>query len=213
MLSPNTNTISLTPSGTATSNIVTPTQCPVVGTPGYTGTTGITAAQCLSGINFLMQVSNVAAGSVPPSRYAKQNLFFPRLDWHINGRNDAFVDYNFVNFDSTYGYSGAPTFTNSSPSTNGPTSYHERFLVAGLTSQIGKASVNQVHFQYGRDLETAGANAAGPSVATGVVTFGMPNALPRVAEPDEHHIQFTDVFSTVKGHHTFKFGGDVNIIH
>jgi hypothetical protein len=161
----------------------------------------------------LLSVSNVAAGSVPPSRYAKQNLFFPRLDWHINGRNDAFVDYNFVNFDSTYGYSGAPTFTNSSPSTNGPTSYHERFLVAGLTSQIGKASVNQIHFQYGRDLETAGANAAGPSVATGVVTFGMPNALPRVAEPDEHRIQFTDVFSTVKGHHTFKFGGDVNIIH
>src|SRR6185437_10583728 len=142
---------------------------------------------------------NVAAGSVPPSRFAKQNLFFPRLDWHVNGRNDAFVDYNIVNFDSTYGYNGAPTFTNSSPSTNGPTSYHERFLVGGLTSQIGKASVNQVHFQYGRDLETAGANAAGPSVANGIVTFGMPNALPRVAEPDEHH--------------TFKFGGDVNIIH
>jgi outer membrane receptor protein involved in Fe transport len=34
-----------------------------------------------------------------------------------------------------------------------------------------------------------------------------------VAEPDEHRIQFTDVFSMVKGHHTFKFGGDVNIVH
>ena len=41
----------------------------------------------------------------------------------------------------------------------------------------------------------------------------MPNALPRVAEPDEHRIQFTDVFSTTKGRHTFKFGGDVNIVH
>ena len=49
--------------------------------------------------------------------------------------------------------------------------------------------------------------------ATGVVTFGMPNALPRVAEPDEHRIQITDVFSTIKGRHTFKFGGDVNIVH
>ena len=200
----NTNTISLTPSGpTSSTSTITPTQCPAT----------ITATQCTNGINFLMQVSNIAAGDAPPSRFAKQNLFFPRLDWHINGRNDAFVDYNFADFDSTYGYSPAPTFTNSSPSTNGPTSYHERFLVAGLTTQIGKASVNQVHFQYGRDLETAGANAAGPSVATGVVTFGMPNALPRVAEPDEHRIQFTDVFSTVKGHHTFKFGGDVNIVH
>ena len=199
-----TNTISLTPSGpTSSTSTVTPTQCPST----------ITSAQCTAGISFLMQVANIAPGDEPPSRFARQNLFFPRLDFHINARNDAFIDYNFVDFDSTYGYNASPTFTNSSPSTNGPTSYHERFLVAGLTTQLGKASVNQIHFQYGRDLETAGANAAGPSVAMGAVTFGMPNALPRVAEPDEHRIQFTDVFSTTKGHHTFKFGGDVNIIH
>jgi hypothetical protein len=200
----NTNIISLTPSGPTTSTTtVTPTQCP----------TTITATQCTAGINFLLNVGNVAVGSAPPGRFQKQNLFFPRLDWHINSRNDAFVDYNFADYDSTYGYSPANTFTNSSPSTNGPTSYHERFLVAGLTTQIGKASVNQIHFQYGRDLETAGANASGPSVASGVVTFGMPNALPRVAEPDEHRIQFTDVYSMSKGRHSFKFGGDVNLVH
>ncbi len=122
------------------------------------------------------------------------------------------MDYNFADFDSSYGYSPAPTFTNSSPSTNAPTSYHERFLVAGLTTQLGKNSVNQVHFQYGQDLETAGAYASGPSVATGVVTYGMPNALPRIAEPNEHRIQFTDVWSTTKGHHTIKAGGDVNLV-
>jgi hypothetical protein len=205
-----TNYISLSPSATvapppntSTTQLVTPTQCP----------TTITATQCTNGISFLMNVANIAPGQSPPARFAKQNLFFPRLDWHINTRNDVFVDYNFANFDSSYGYSPAPTFTNSSPSTNAPTSYHERFLVAGLTTQLGKASVNQVHFQYGRDLETAGANASGPSVATGVVTFGMPNALPRVAEPDEHRIQFTDVFSTTRGHHTIKAGGDVNLVH
>ncbi len=200
----NTNIISLTPSGpTSSSTTVTPTQCP----------TTITAAQCTSGIQFLLNTGNVAVGSAPPARFQKQNLFFPRLDWHINNRNDAFVDYNFADYDSSYGYSPANTFTNSSPSTNGPTSYHERFLVAGLTTQIAKASVNQIHFQYGQDLETAGANASGPSVATGVLTFGMPNALPRVAEPNEHRIQFTDVFSTSKGRHSLKFGGDVNLVH
>jgi hypothetical protein len=198
------NIISTTPSGATTSTTtVTPTQCPAT----------ISATQCLAGINFLEQVANIAPGDVPPGRFAKENLFFPRLDYHINSRNDLFVDFNFADFDSTYGYSGANTFTNSSPSTNGPTSYHERFLIGGLTTQIGQASVNQVHAQWGRDLETAGANASGPSVATGVVTFGMPNALPRIAEPDEHRIQFTDVFSTTRGHHTFKFGGDANIVH
>ena len=41
----------------------------------------------------------------------------------------------------------------------------------------------------------------------------MPNALPRVAEPDEHRIQLSEVFSTTHGNHTLKFGGDANIVH
>jgi hypothetical protein len=199
-----TNIVTATPTASNSGNtVISPTQCPAT----------ITSAQCLSGINFLMGVANIAAGDAPPSRYQKENLFFPRLDYHLNSRNDVFADFNFADFDSTNGYSTANTFTNSSPTTNGPTSYHERFLVGGLTTQVGKASVNEVHLQWGRDLETAGANASGPSVATGVVTFGMPNALPRVAEPDEHRIQLTDVFSTTRGRHTMKFGGDINLVH
>ncbi len=33
------------------------------------------------------------------------------------------------------------------------------------------------------------------------------------AEPDEHRIQLSDVFSTVRGRQGFKFGGDANIVH
>jgi len=194
-----TNTISLTPSGpTNSTSTITPTQCP--------GT--ITATQCNAAITFLQSTSTAA-----PSRFAKENLFFPRLDFHINSKNDAFVDLNWANYDSSYGYNGSATFQNSSPSTNGPTSYHERFIVGGLTTQLGKASVNQLRAQWGRDLETAGQYASGPSVAMGVDTFGMPNALPRVAEPDEKRIQVTDVFSTIHGNHNLKFGGDANIVH
>jgi outer membrane receptor protein involved in Fe transport len=200
----NTNTITLTPTATNSGNtVISPTQCPVT----------ITATQCTEGITFLMNVANIAPGQSSPTRYSKQDLFFPRLDYHVNSKNDAFVDFNFANYTSSNGYSSAPTFTNSSPSTNGPTTYHERFLVGGLTTVISDKSVNQVHLQWGRDLETAGANASGPSVATGVVTFGMPNALPRVAEPDEHRTQVTDVFSKQMGRHILKLGGDVNIVH
>jgi hypothetical protein len=191
-------TLAPTPDPKNSGTIISPTQCP----------TTITATQCTNAINFILN-----NGFAAPTRFAKTNLFFPRLDWHINAKNDAFVNYNFANFDSSYGYSPSPTFAGSSPSTNAPTSYHERFLVAGLTTQVSSRSVNQVHFQYGRDLETAGANGPAPSVGMGVFTYGMPNALPRIAEPDEHRIQFTDVFNTVHGHHSLKFGGDVNIVH
>lgn len=198
----NASVISLTPTSAGTStSVISPAQCP----------TTITSAQCLSAINFILTTSGLT--QAPPARFAKQNIFFPRLDYHINSKNDMFVNYNFANFDSTYGYSSSPTISNSSPTANGPTSYHERFLIGSLTTQVSDRSVNVVRFQYGRDLETAGANAAGPSINNGVFGYGMPNALPRIAEPDEHRTQFTDVFSTIRGRHTLKFGGDANLVH
>lgn len=219
------NNISLTPAGvydpaaSGNASNLTPTQCPTLSNASYAAYNStathyyITDAQCSAAINFLLKTANVAAGSVPPSRFAKQNLFFPRIDYHINDKMDAFVNLNAANFDSTNGYSANPTYTNSSPSTNGPTSYHERFVVGGWTWVLSPTAVNQVHAQWGRDLETAGANAPAPSVSMGALTYGMPNALPRVAEPDEKRIQFTDVFSKQMNRHSFKFGGDINVIH
>lgn len=195
----NNNPVTLTPTPSNNGGtVISPTQCPST----------ITATQCTSAINFILANAYGA-----PTRFSKEDIFFPRLDWHINAKNDAFVNYNFANYNSTYGYNGSTTFNGSSPTANGPTTYHERFLVAGLTTQISGISINQVHFQYGRDLETAGANAAAPSVSIGTFSYGMPNALPRTAEPDEHRTQITDVFSTTRGRHTLKFGGDANIVH
>jgi len=197
------DTVSLTPSGPTTSTtIITPTQCP----------TTISSTQCTSAIEFIQQLAGV--GINPPSRFGKEDIFFPRLDYDLNEKNHFFVNFNFANFDSTNGYAPNPTYSNSSVSTNGPTSYHERFLIANWTLALTSNSVNEVRFQWGRDLETAGANAPGPSVTlNSLEAYGMPNALPRLAEPDEHRYQFTDIFSTQKGRHTFKFGGDANIVH
>jgi len=195
----NTNTITLTATpGNAAGTIISPTQCP----------TTVTSTMCNAAIQFL--INN---GEAAPSRYAKQDLFFPRLDYHINSKNDAFIDFNWADFGSTNGYNASAAISNSSPTANAPVYYHERFLVGGLTTTITNYIVNEVHAQWGRDLETAGANDAGPSVAVGALTFGMPNALPRIAEPDEHRIQGSDVLSWVKGRHTFKLGGDINNVH
>lgn len=209
-----TNFFSTTPSGKSSSTTtITPDQCPTTTAANYTAPTSnpnmyISSAQCTAAINFLTNESTAA-----PSRFAKEDLFFPRLDYHFNSKNDAFIDYNWADFQSTYGYNSSATFSNNSPSQNAPTYYHERFLVGGWTMQIGNASVNDVRGQWSRDLETAGANSAGPYVSMGADAFGMINALPRIAEPDEHRLQLSDVFSTVHGRHTFKFGGDFNLVH
>lgn len=190
--------ISLTPSGTsASTDRITPTQC-----------TGITSAQCTNAINYLLALS----GSYP--RTGKQDIFFPRLDYILNDRNHIFVDFNFNNWHSPSSYASSPSYTNSSITTNGSADFHERFLIGQWTWQVSDRSVNELRLQWGRDLETNGANGPAPSVTIGnVQTYGMPNALPRAAEPDEHRNQITDVFSTTHGKHTIKAGGDINLVH
>ena len=84
----NTNTITRDgrPPRTAAGTVISPTQCP---------RRPITHDHvCCTGIQFLINV-----GEAAPSRYAKQDLFFPRLDYHINDKNDAFVDFNLADFE------------------------------------------------------------------------------------------------------------------
>ncbi len=118
----------------------TPNQCPVHGvTPGYTGLTGITSAQCLSGINFLLtwatfvNVHRTVAlpegePLLPARRLAHQQHERCLCGLQLRGLRPHLRLQRCAN-----------TFSNSSPTTNGPTSYHERFLVGGLTTQIGRA--------------------------------------------------------------------------
>lgn len=213
-----TDNVSLTPTGvyngtatgSGTGTNVTPNQCPTASNALYTppyANAYISAAQCTAAIDFLLSLQSA------PTRFAKETLVFPRIDWQLNSRNLIYANFNFADFDSTNGYNASPTNSNTSASTNGPTSYHERFLIAHWTATLSSTAVNDLRFQWGRDLETAGANAPGPSIGMGAETYGMPNALPRAAEPDEHRYQFTDVFSKVLSRHTLKFGGDINLVH
>jgi hypothetical protein len=170
--------------------------------------TQVSAAQCAGANNFLAG----QIGTFP--RATNEDVLFGKLDAQVTSRNHISSSLNWMDGKAPNAYSTAPSNNNSSLSTNGSYTYHERIFVTNWDSVLLATMVNNLRFQWGRDLETAGANAPAPYVSiASVMTYGENYALPRTAEPDEHRIQISDTLSITRGRHTFKTGLDVNIIH
>jgi hypothetical protein len=168
----------------------------------------VTSAQCTAANNYLQ----AQVGSFP--RTAVQDLAFGKLDYQMNAANHFSVNFDLDDFHSPDGYSAGSTYNNLSVTANGAAVTHTRFLVGNWDSTITPTILNSFRFQWGVDDEVIGANAAGPSVGiSNVMTYGMPNALPRPAFPDEHRWQFSDTVSISQGRHTIKLGVDMNMIH
>jgi hypothetical protein len=169
---------------------------------------GLTAAQCSAAVNYI--TSNIG----PQPRLADQDIYFGKLDYQINPNNHVSGSFNFMDWKAPNDYSTTPTFSAGSITQNGNYGTHERFLVADWNSVISSQVVNDFRFQWSRDFEFYTANFSGPSVSlSSLYAYGMPNALPRPAFPDEHRLQFTDTVSTVYGKHTMKYGLDINAVH
>ncbi len=169
---------------------------------------GVSTQQCQDAVNYLLSLRGSYARTI------KQDIFFPRLDWQINGTNHVSANFNWQNFTEPNGYNTSPTASNGSVTQNGNANFHDRIFLANWNSVLSSRSVNQARLQWSRDLETFDANAPGPSVTiTGITAYGMPNALPRPAFPDEHRWQAADIYSTTLGRHTIKAGVDLNFIH
>ncbi len=191
-----------------TSNVFSPTvaalPCP----------SQVTAAQCAAANAFLFG----AQGSFP--RATNQDVGFGKLDYQADPRNHVSASFDFMNYRAPNAYSTSPSYNNSSLGTNGSYFFHERIFVANWDSTIASSAVNNLRFQWGRDLEAAGSNAGAPYVNVGgsggssnLMIYGENYALPRTAEPDEHRIQLSDTLSYVHGRHNLKAGLDFNIIH
>ncbi len=174
----------------------------------FTCPAAVSSSQCDAAKAYLNGLSG------PASRVLKQDIFFPRLDYQLNGSNHISAEFNFQNYKLPNGYNTATTATASSASANGRADFHERFLIASWESVLSPSMTNALRFQWGRDLEVTSANAPGPSVTiSGVQSYGMPNALPRLAFPDEHRWQMSDTLSKLIGNHNLKAGVDINLIH
>ncbi len=191
-------------------------------TPAQTATLtgrGVSAAQIASGIAFLTSLT----GTVP--RTGNQDLFFPKLDWHINDKETLSVSYNKLIWRSPAGIQTQASNTLGIASF-GNDYVHADSLNAHLYSNIGSNITNEVRFLYGRDNEfefaqspapgepTTGPGGSVPDVQIGnVIEFGKPTFLNRKALPDERRLQWADTASLSWGRHFFRFGMDITRVH
>jgi hypothetical protein len=186
----------------------TSTAFPNAASPNQTCPAVITAAQCAAANAFLR--GNLGAYG----RDGVSDVAFGKLDYQLNSKNHLSGVFDWNDYHAPNSYNTSTTINNSSLSANGPAVTHVRILVANWDSVITNAMVNNFRFQWGLDNEIIGANDGGPSVSvTNVTGYGLPNALPRPAFPDEHRLQFADTLSWAKGKHQIKAGFDVNAIH
>jgi hypothetical protein len=174
-------------------------------------------------------------GIVP--RKGQATIFFPKIDWTINGRNHATFEVNRMRW-------GSPAGIQTQASNNlGNASFGNDYVratwgVAKLYTTISNTVTNEARFQYGRDFEfefPQDANAyeqanlvTNPNFPGYVNPLGLPpdvsivggsfgagfdlgvqTFLQRPAFPDEHRTQFADTVSWIKTKHSLKFGVDI----
>ncbi len=176
---------------------------------------GLTQTQINAGVEYL----NTLTGIVP--RVGDQIINFPKLDWTINDRNTATVEYNRMRWDSPGGVQTNPVVN------RGIASFGNDFVKIDTVNAkedffISTALSNEGRYQHTRefDYETPQNPAPGepltgpggfpPSVAVndGGIIFGKPTYLSRPDYPLETENEFSDTLTWVHGNHVVNTGMD-----
>ena len=166
-----------------------------------------TAAQCAAIAPLLPRFF----GQIP--RTAKNDLYFARIDYHLNDKNTFSASFNFLRWLSPNGIqTGLSSTTGAGITGNGDDSVAVRNGKATWTSVITNNLVNS--FRYGLDTDRQadgfdqaelGGGLGYLDVAVNTVQLGPATYLPRV-EPLEVRNEFADDVSWNKGKHLIKFG-------
>jgi hypothetical protein len=167
----------------------------------------VSTAQC-NAINALLPRFY---GQIP--RTALNDLYFGRLDYHLNDRNTFSASFNFLRWVSPNGIqTGISSTLGAGITGNGDDTVSVRNGKAAWTSVISSAMVNS--FRYGLDTDRQadsfdqaelGGGLGYLDVAVAGVQLGPATYLPRV-EPLETRNEFADDVSWAKGKHMIKFG-------
>jgi hypothetical protein len=162
-------------------------------------------------------------------RTGDQDIFFPKLDWQINGKNHATVELNRLRWTSPAGIQTSSSALSYGVASFGNDYVKDTFIIGKLDSMLTNSLSNEVRYQYGRDFEyefnqtpTPYENAVLDNPAgytnpfqipphvliTNGLQFGTATFLNRPAYPDERRYQVSDTINLVRGNHNLKFGLD-----
>ena len=152
-------------------------------------------------------------GQIP--RTADNDLYFGRVDYHLNERNTFSASFNYLRWLSPNGIqTGLSSTTGSAITGNGDDSVFVRNGKATWTWLPSNTLVSA--FRYGLDTDRQadgfdqaelGGGLNYLDVSVGGVQLGPATYLPRV-EPMETRNEFADDVTWTKGRHTFKFGAN-----
>ncbi len=152
-------------------------------------------------------------------RRADQQLYFAKLDYHLNDRNTFSFSLNYLKFFSPNGIqTGVSSTSGAGVGTNGDDSVRDRIGKMSLTSVPTNSIVNEFRFGWFKDRQAEdfdpttvkGYPIGNVSLSVaGLSTLGAYNVLPRL-NPSENRFQYADNLSWVHGAHTFKFGIDIS---
>jgi len=180
------------------------------GTPANSSQPAATAAQCAA-INALLPRFYA---TLP--RQTNQELYFGRLDYHLNDGNSFSASFNFLHHRSPNGIQSAVALTNGSALTsNGDDAVTVRNGRAVWTWVPGSTFVNELRFGVATDRQadtfndsTLGQGLGYLQVSVNGTQLGPANYLPRIS-PSERRFQYQDNATWTKGKHTLKFGADI----
>lgn len=164
------------------------------------------------------------------ARTSSQTVFFPKIDWQIGDRNHLTVQYNHLHWDSPAGVQTQPSQSYGITSFGNDVARGD-WVIARWNFFLTPNMVNEVRYQYGRDLQSEMSQQPTPfeqsfshnlwgrppqvSIAgsSNGFTIGKPAYLDRVAYPDERRNQLIDTITWVDGSHVFKLGYDYNHVN
>lgn len=162
-------------------------------------------------------------------RTGDQDIFFPKLDWQINGKHHATVELNRLRWTSPAGIQTSSSALNYGVASFGNDYVKDTFIIGKLDSILTNSLSNEVRYQYGRDFEYESnqtptsyensvlLNPAGYTnpyqipphvIISNGIQFATATFLNRPAYPDERRYEVSDTINLVRGNHNLKFGLD-----